>query len=49
MFSKVIQMAEYDYDGTFRCTYCAKEFLTKDDAEKHYKETHAEEKTHVIE
>jgi hypothetical protein len=51
MFSKVyedIYMYEYE-SGTFRCTRCAKEFLTKDEAEKHYKLTQLEEETHTAE
>jgi hypothetical protein len=50
MFSKIyedIYMYEYE-SGTFRCTRCAKEFLTKDEAKKHYKLTHLEEETHLL-
>jgi hypothetical protein len=43
-----IYMYEYE-SGTFRCTYCAKEFLTKDEAERHYRQMHLDEKTHAIE
>ena len=40
----------YEYEsGTFRCTHCAKEFLTKDEAIKHYKQTHLEEETSALE
>jgi hypothetical protein len=40
----------YEYEsGTFRCIQCAREFLTKDEAEKHYKLTHSEEETHAVE
>ena len=35
-------MSEY-VDGTFRCTVCAKEFLTKKDADSHYHEDHSTE------
>jgi hypothetical protein len=35
-------MSEY-VDGTFRCTICAKEFLTKKDADSHYHEDHSTE------
>ena len=41
-------MSEYD-EGTFRCTICAKEFLSKDEAERHYLDAHGEEKTNVME
>jgi len=40
----------YEYESrTFRCTRCAKEFLTKDEAEKHYKLTHLEEESLAVE
>ncbi|MGA8842726.1 MAG: hypothetical protein WB511_04015 [Nitrososphaeraceae archaeon] len=39
---------EHDYDaGTLRCRICAKEFFTREEVEKHYKETHSEEMTSV--
>jgi hypothetical protein len=41
-------MSEYE-SGTFRCTDCGKEFLTKQEAEKHYKKTHSDEITHTME
>jgi hypothetical protein len=41
-------MSDYDA-GTFRCRYCAKEFLTKEDAERHYQNTHSDETTHAME
>ena len=41
-------MSEYEL-GTFRCKYCAKEFLTKDDSDRHYLEVHAEEETTLLE
>ena len=41
-------MSEYE-SGTFRCTDCGKEFLTKREAEKHYKKTHSDEITHTME
>jgi hypothetical protein len=41
-------MSEYD-EGTFRCTICAKEFLSKDEADRHFKDTHSGEKTNVME
>jgi len=34
-------MSEYE-SGTFRCMYCAKEFLTKDEADRHYVEHHSD-------
>jgi hypothetical protein len=33
-------MSEYE-SGTFRCRDCAREFLTKDEADKHYSEHHS--------
>ena len=41
-------MSEYE-SGTFRCTYCGREFLTKEDAEKHYRKTHSDEITEAME
>ena len=38
--SLYIQMSEYE-SGTFRCMDCAKEFLTKDEADRHYIEYHS--------
>ncbi|MGC2596567.1 MAG: hypothetical protein WA395_00375 [Nitrososphaeraceae archaeon] len=37
-------MPEY-VEGTFRCSICAKEFLTRDETKKHIKDTHAGEAT----
>jgi hypothetical protein len=34
-------MSEYE-SGTFRCRDCAKEFLTKEEADRHYREQHSE-------
>lgn len=31
--------------GTFRCSICAKEFLTRQETKKHMKDTHDEEVT----
>jgi hypothetical protein len=39
-------MSEYE-SGTFRCTECAKEFLTKAEADRHYQEEHGEEELRV--
>jgi uncharacterized C2H2 Zn-finger protein len=40
----------YGYEsGTLRCSRCPREFLTKDEAERHNKQTHLEEKTHAVE
>ena len=39
-------MSEY-VDGTFRCPICAKEFLTREDADKHYQDTHSNEAVEV--
>ena len=33
-------MTEY-VDGSFRCSICAKEFSTKDDADRHYQDVHS--------
>ena len=41
-------MSEYE-GGTFRCTICAKEFILKDEADRHFSEAHSEERTNVIE
>jgi hypothetical protein len=41
-------MSEYEA-GTFRCTVCAKEFLSKDEADRHFLEVHSNEKTKVME
>ena len=41
-------MSEYE-GGTFRCTVCAKEFLSKDEADRHFSDAHSEEKTNVME
>jgi hypothetical protein len=35
----MIKMSEYE-SGTFRCMDCAKEFLTKDEADRHYNSEH---------
>jgi hypothetical protein len=35
-----ISMSEY-VDGSFRCSICAKEFPTKDAADRHYQDVHA--------
>lgn len=40
--------SEYEL-GTFRCTTCAKEFITKEDADKHHHETHKQESVHANE
>ena len=40
-------MSEYE-GGTFRCTVCAKEFLSKDEADRHFSDTHSEEKIDAI-
>ena len=39
--SLYIQMSEYE-SGTFRCRDCAKEFLTKDEADRHHIEHHSD-------
>jgi hypothetical protein len=41
-------MPEY-VEGTFRCSICAKEFLTIRETKKHIKDTHAAEVTIVVE
>ncbi len=41
-------MSEYE-GGTFRCTICAKEFILKDEADRHFSEDHSEERTNVME
>jgi hypothetical protein len=38
----------YDYDaGTLRCQICAKEFISRSEAEEHYKEVHSKEITSI--
>ncbi len=39
--SSMLHMSEYE-SGTFRCMDCAKEFLTKDEADRHYIEYHSD-------
>ena len=34
-------MSEYE-SGTFRCRDCAREFLTKEEADRHYSEYHSD-------
>ena len=38
----------YDYDaGTLRCQICAREFISRAEAEEHYKDVHSKEITSV--
>jgi len=39
-------MSEYE-GGTFRCKVCAKEFLTKNECDTHYADTHDEEVANI--
>ena len=41
-------MSEYE-GGTYRCTICAKEFLLKDEADRHFSEAHSDERINVME
>jgi hypothetical protein len=41
-------MSDYEV-GTFRCMVSAKEFLSKDEADRDILETHSEENTNVME
>lgn len=41
-------MSEYEA-GTFRCVDCGKEFLTKLEADNHYRNVHGEEETRALE
>jgi hypothetical protein len=41
-------MSEYE-GGTFRCKICAREFILKDEADRHFSEAHSEERTNVME
>jgi hypothetical protein len=41
-------MSEYEA-GTLDATVCAKEFLSKDEADRHFSEVHSNEKTNVME
>jgi hypothetical protein len=34
-------MSEYE-SGTFRCRDCAKEFLTKEEADRHHRDHHSD-------
>ena len=40
-------MSEY-VEGTFRCSICAKEFLSRHETNKHIKDTHDKEVTKVV-
>jgi hypothetical protein len=42
----VIGISEYE-SGTFRCKICAKEFLTKSEADSHYIKIHLHEVTDI--
>jgi hypothetical protein len=42
-----LDMSEY-VEGTFRCSICAKEFLSRDETKKHIKDTHDKEVTRVV-
>lgn len=38
----------YDYDaGTLRCHICAREFISRTEAEEHYKDVHSKEITSI--
>jgi hypothetical protein len=38
----------YDYDaGTLRCHICAREFISRAEAEEHYKDVHSKEITSI--
>ncbi len=39
-------MSDYE-GGTFRCKVCAKEFLTKNEADMHYQRVHFDEVTSI--
>ena len=41
-------MSDYE-GGTFRCKDCAKEFLTKEEADMHYQEAHSDLVDDVLE
>ncbi len=41
-------ISEYER-GTFRCTVCAKEFISRDEADIHFSDTHSEEKSTQME
>ena len=40
-------MSDY-VGGTFRCKICAKEFLTKEDSDLHYKENHSNDNQTIL-
>ncbi|MGB6527000.1 MAG: hypothetical protein WBF33_02735 [Candidatus Nitrosopolaris sp.] len=48
LFGWRLNLSEYEA-GTFRCVDCGKEFLTKMEADNHYRKTHAEEETAALE
>ena len=39
-------MSEY-VDGTVRCSICGKEFLTRDDADRHYQDVHSNQDVEI--
>jgi hypothetical protein len=39
---EILAMSEYE-GGTFRCKVCGREFLTKNEGDRHHKEIHANE------
>ena len=47
-YDSQVKMPDY-VGGTFRCSICAKEFLTMNDTKNHIKDTHADEVTVVVE
>lgn len=42
----MIKLSEYE-GGTFRCLVCGKEFLTRGEGDRHYREVHDNERTEI--
>jgi tRNA(Ile2) C34 agmatinyltransferase TiaS len=42
----VVKLSEYE-GGTFRCRVCGKEFLTRGEGDRHYREVHDNERTEI--
>jgi hypothetical protein len=48
LFDNFITYMTYDYDaGTLRCNICAREFISRAEAEEHYKDAHSKEITSI--
>ena len=48
LLDNFITYMTYDYDaGTLRCHICAREFISRAEAEEHYKDVHSKEITSI--